>query len=92
MPDYVTQAEVIAALPKLATNPELAELITDASDAVSLYTGRTFGLTTQTEAARRRQPAAALAPSDAGARRSRRSSSTARRSTTPTATAGRQPD
>jgi len=50
MPDYVTQADVITAVPKLATNPDLANLITDVCDAVSTYTGRTFGLLSLIEA------------------------------------------
>lgn len=49
MPDYITAAEAIAAVPKLAGNPELAQLITDASDLATSYTGRSFGLATQTE-------------------------------------------
>lgn len=47
--DLVTAADVIQAVPRLQGYPDLADLITDVSDAVIVHCGQAFNLTGYTE-------------------------------------------
>lgn len=47
--DLITAADVLQAVPRLAGNPDLADLITDVSAEVLVFCGQNFGLAGYTE-------------------------------------------